>query len=574
MVDCSEFAMLVTRIAMNIASRTNIRNLDDVIMEIETHYPQFPRDGIIDAIVEATTRKPKEIADLVKKLSTIKQQAKTEKSLKQKITEFEDFLEKGELPETKARIAQTTETINKLREIKSELSKQLRKSEPAQLERIGKQIAALEEKLKSGDVLPKAKETTPIQSKELERAIYERDLLRQEIRNQIYALKPRGAVQRIAEGWDVVRLALTTGEFSFVLRQGAPFVMGHPVKGAKNVVKALRAFANDQYAAKVNHQILSRPLAPVAARSKLHTIPIDGTVALTKQEEIFMSRWAERLPVIRNFTRAGITFLNLVRAETFDTLYRTVGKTDTLTQDEANIIANYANIASGRGSLSKLEPNAVLLNRIFFAPKYVVSRFQYLTLQPLWTRAGKGSLEVRMAIAKEYARSLLGLSVFIALGMAAGGDLEKDPRSSDFMKLKFGKSRIDPLFGLSQSTVILARLVTGKTKKTTTGEVVPIRGEEVPYGGMKVKDVIANFARYKLSPLIGTPFSIVAKEDPIGNRIDAKWAATHLMTPITWADTYEAIKEEGLETGLALSLAAFWGIGLQTYQDRKGRKKF
>jgi len=573
MADCTEFESLVTRVAMNIASGTNMKSIDDVIMEMQTHFPQFSRDGIIDAIANATTKSPREVADLTKKLRKIKQEARTEKSLKQKISELEDLLEKGELPETMARVSQATETINKLREVRNELAKALRGSEPAQLERIGKQISALEEKLKTGDVMPKAKKETAVQSKELERAIYERDLLRQEIRNQIYSLKPKTPIQRIAEGWDIVRLALTTGEFSFVLRQGAPFVLGHPVKGVNFVAKALKAFANDQYAAKINHQILSRDLAPVAMRAKLHLIPVDGTVALSKQEEIFMSQWAERLPVIRNFTRAGITFMNLVRAESFDSLYRTVGKTDSLTQDEANIIANYANTATGRGNLSKLEPNAVLLNRIFFAPKYVVSRFQYLLGQPLWTRAGKGSLEVRKAIAKEYIRTLLGLSVMYALGMAAGGELEKDPRSSDFMKLRFGKSRIDPLFGLSQSTVILARLITGEYKKTTTGEIVPIRGEDVPFAGMKVDDVIKNFGRYKLSPLIGVPWSVIAKEDPIGNKIDAKWAAAHLMTPITWADAYEAIKEHGVGEGLALSTLAFWGIGLQTYQDRRTTKR-
>lgn len=573
MADCTEFESLVTKVALNIGSRPNIKGLDDVIVEMQTHFPQFSRDGIIDAIANATTRPPKEVADLTRKLRSIKSQAKTEKSLKQKISELEDLLEKGELPETKARVTQTTETINKLREVRNELAKALRQSEPAQLERIGKQIKDLEEKLASGDVLPKTRKATEIQSKELERAIYERDLLRQEIKNQIYALKPKTPIQRIAEGWDIVRLALTTGEFSFVLRQGAPFVLGHPVKGIDFVAKALKAFSNDQYAAKINHQILSRELAPVGMRAKLHLIPIDGTVALTKQEEIFMSQWAERLPVIRNFTRAGITFMNLVRAESFDSLYRTVGKTDSLTQDEANIIANYANISTGRGNLGKLEPNAVLLNRIFFAPKYVVSRFQYLMGQPIWTRAGKGSPEVRKAIAKEYIRTLLGLSVMYALGMAAGGELEKDPRSSDFMKLKFGKSRIDPLFGLSQSTVILSRLITGETKKTTTGEIVPIRGEDVPFGGMTTDDVIKNFVRYKLSPLIGVPWSVIAGEDPIGNKIDAKWAVAHLMTPITWADAYEAMKEEGIAEGLALSTLAFWGMGLQTYQDRRTKPK-
>jgi len=637
MADCSKLSKLITKIAMNIGSRSDIKNLDDVIREMGTHFPDVRRESIVEAIVEATTRETKETNELAKKLQEIKQQAKTEKGLTERITELERYIETGEEPTriTKER-KETTDTIKELRktrdelkqrltgedlvqrnktnkqiealekkietlqghldsgtvpatktrpkrgvgpldvlrDIRDELKKQLAKSEPAQMERINKQIKALEEKIRTGDVMPKTRPKVIPESKELDRAIYERDMLRHEVRNQIYALKPKTFWGTFANTWDIVRLTLTTGEFSLVGRQGGWYTLGHPIKGAEMIGKMFKAFADGQYAAEVNHAILNRELAPVGARSKLAIIPIDGTVKLSAQEEALMSHWAERIPVIKQFTRAGITFMNLLRSEAFDTLYRTLGNTDTVTQDKADLFANYVNVASGRGNLGKAEPLAVLLNRAFFAPKYVVSRFQLLLGQPLWykARSVEGSAQARKMIATEYARAFAGLSTVFALGMMAGGDVEWDPRSTDFMKLRWGKTRIDPMMGLSQATVLLTRVFGGKTKKAND-KIVPLRGEDVPFGGSTTRDVISRFLWYKLSPMISQPISYLAGEDPIGQPVDAAWLARNSMTPITWNDIYDVMVEQGMAKGTAASLLAMFGMGLQTYQDRNTKPK-
>ena len=632
MADCSELSKKITRLAMNIGSRDNIKNLDDVIREMGTHFPDIRREAIVEAIVEATTRETKITDELAKKLQEIKQQAKTEKTLTDRITELEKFIETGEppariikerkettqtikdlrktrdelknrltgedlvqrnktnkqikalekkietlqghldtgtVPATKTRPKRGVGPLDVLRDIRDELKKKLAKSEPAQQERINKQIKDLEEKIRTGDILPKTRPKIVPESKELERAIFERDKLRNQIRNQIYALKPRTFWGTFADTWDIVRLTLTTGEFSLVGRQGGWYTLGHPVKGAKMIREMFKAFADAEVAAKINNEILNRDLAPVGARSKLAIIPTDGTAKLSAHEEALMSRWAERIPVIKQFTRAGITYMNLIRSENFDSMYRTLGNRDTITQDKADLIANYVNVASGRGNLGKIEPIATLLNRIFFAPKYVVSRFQLLTGQPLWRKARsiEGSGQVRKLIALEYARAIAGISTVMALGLMAGGEIEKDPRSTDFGKIRFGKTRIDPLMGLSQATVLLTRLISGETK-TGRGQIKPLRGPEVPFGGNTTTDVINRFVRYKLSPMISVPWSFLAKEDPIGQPVDAEWAAKHLMTPITWQDIYEVMVDQGMAKGTAASVLAMFGMGLQTYQDR------
>lgn len=569
MADCSKLSKLITKFAMNIGSRSDIKNLDDVIREMETHFPNLRRESIVEAIVEATTRETKETNELSKKLQEIKQQAKTEQKLKDKIVELEGHLETGTVSEkVKQEGKETTYAIDQLRDIRDELKKQLAKSEPAQQKRINKQIETLEEKIRTGDVMPKSRPKVIPESKELERAIYDRDQLKLEIRHQIYALKPKTFWGTFADTWDVVRLVLTTGEFSLVGRQGGFYMLGHPVKGGQMIGQMFKAFADGQYAAKVNHAILNRDLAPVGARSKLAIIPIDGTAKLSAHEEALMSHWAERIPVIKQFTRAGITFMNLLRSEAFDTMYRTLGNTDTVSQGKADLISNYVNVASGRGNLGKVELFATALNRVFFAPKYVVSRFQLLMGQPLWhnARGVEGSAQVRKIIALEYARTFAGLSVVFALGAMAGGEIEWDSRSTDFMKLRWGKTRIDPMMGLSQATVLLTRIIGGETKNAK-GKIMPLRGPKVPFGGSTTSDVINRFFRYKLSPMIGIPWSIAAGKDPIGRKVDAAWMAKSLI-PITWGDIYDVIQEQGVAKGTAASTLGIFGMGMQTYQDR------
>jgi hypothetical protein len=43
--------------------------------------------------------------------------------------------------------------------------------------------------------------------------------------------------------------------------------------------------------------------------------------------------------------------------------------------------------------------------------------------------------------------------------------------------------------------------------------------------------------------------------------------------PLSGRDIYEAIKEQGVPAGTALSLLAFFGSGLQTYEQKQPKPK-
>jgi hypothetical protein len=156
-----------------------------------------------------------------------------------------------------------------------------------------------------------------------------------------------------------------------------------------------------------------------------------------------------------------------------------------------------------------------------------------------------------------------------AIASLAGGDVEDDPRASDFGKIKFGNTRLDPLFGLSQTTVVLSRLLSGTTK-SSSGRVTPIskwRGD-IPFGGDTSWDVFGRFMRAKLSPLAGTTADLFVGENLIGEEVDLKTFPLKLITPLAYRDIGEALIEKGVAKGTALSILTFFGMGLQTYESK------
>jgi hypothetical protein len=309
-------------------------------------------------------------------------------------------------------------------------------------------------------------------------------------------------------------------------------------------------------------------------------------MSLTKSEEVIMNYWMDKLPVFRNFNRAAIAFFNTMRADMFDMGAETLGANRQMTAEEMEIWANYINAMSGRGKLSagrySLEGAALLMNRTFFSARYVASRFQILTGQPLWHSAGKGSPEIRKMIAKEYIRLGIGFATILALGMLTGADIEKDPRSSDWGKLKFGNSRLDVAMGFGQTSTYMARLLTG-TIKRGSGKVEPLRPKnvffldgdfyqkdaKVRYGGTDVEKVFTRFLRSKLSPQAGLAWSAFTGKDFKGSDVDFINAISQMAYPMTYGDIYDVMQEDGMPKNLSLAVLTFLGMGLQTYDNGK-----
>lgn len=389
---------------------------------------------------------------------------------------------------------------------------------------------------------------------------YHRGLIEAQLRDRSVPKKILGGV---GETFNTTRALMTSFDLSAVLRQGGFIATGHPIRALKVFPDMLRALASEKAQFRINEEIRNRPNAPLYAQGKLYLAQDGPGVSLSKMEEAYMSRWAKKIPGVGASERAYTTFLNKLRADSFDAMVETLTKNGKPTPEEIRAIANAVNVFTGRGDMGQHATAAATLNKLFFAPRYVLSRFQILTGQPL--RRG-ATMQTRGLIAKEYARALIGSGIVISLGMAAGGEVETDPRSTDFLKLKFGDTRLDTLFGLQQATVLMSRLTSGETK-TSAGQLLPIRGN-VDFGKGDSFDLLARFARTKLAPIPGASVNLLAGRDMMGQPVTPESTTANLITPISLVDIYKAMEAQGVPKGIIFALLSTFGEGLSTYQTK------
>jgi hypothetical protein len=376
---------------------------------------------------------------------------------------------------------------------------------------------------------------------------------------------PAKNVRHVGEVINTSRAILTSLDLSAVLNQGGIQLLSHPIETSKAFGPMIRAMMSEKNEFEVMDEIYSRPNAPMY--ESLDLLTKKGTT-LRKMEEVYMSRWIEKIPVwmggglVRASQRAYTTFLNRIRADAFDRLLADLVPTGKPTMEEAKAIAKHVLISTGRGDLGKHADAVATLSTIFFAPRNVVSRFQYI----LGISMIGGTSRTRVLIAKEYARYLGSVGFIMALALAAGANIEDDWTSADWGVLRFGKIRIDLLSGLKQATVFLGRTVMGKKKKST-GEISPLRGYGTPYKDGWSNEALT-FLRYKLSPAVGMTWDVFSGETFDEGRMmpATPGRIAKKMAPITPMEIYRNMRDAGMPVGSALALLSIFGARVNVYE--------
>lgn len=370
----------------------------------------------------------------------------------------------------------------------------------------------------------------------------------------------------LGEVLNVSRSILTSLDLSAVIRQGGFIGFGHPVIAAKSFGPMLRAFYSRENEFKAMEEIKARKNFPLYKQSKLYMTDMDE-MDLAKMEENYMSRLATKIPLVAGSQRAYITFLNKLRADTFDLLIETLGRDGRVTEAEGKALASFINVATGRGIIGPADKpqGTPVLSTIFFSPRLMASRFNLLFGQPIYG----GNARTRVLVAQQYGRFLVGIGASLAL-LALFKDpdddepmLELDPRSADFLKAKFGNTRLDIFGGLLQATVLMSRVVSGKVKKR--GKLVDIRGPNKPYSGDSTVDILAKFIRSKLSPAIGTAVNLGQGQDFAGEPVTPVGEAIKMTVPMSLTNIKDVMEDQGVPRGTAMTLLSLFGAGLQTY---------
>lgn len=392
------------------------------------------------------------------------------------------------------------------------------------------------------------------------------------------ASAPVQALHRVSGAMGDIRALRSALDVSALLRQGKLALASRPTSWAKAVAPSIRALASPLAHFKAEQALLARPNARsgLYARAGLEITEVAGK--LSKQEEAFLTRGvAHKLPGVKASERAYVTFLNQLRANLFDTLQESLSRKGVpLTLGEAKVIANYANVMTGRGDLGKAAAAGELLSSVFWSPRWLASRFQMLLAQPLYYGVLSGKVgwregaRARRAVAKEYARIAIGLGTLYGLAYAAFAPDSSDagPYSSDFAKLIQGKTRFDPWAGLQQTTVLLNREVGGKTT-TLSGKTTPLR--PAPYGKPTAVSTATQFLRQKLAPAPDAIVNAFQGENAVGEPVTFGSTLRDLLVPIAWQDVLSLMEDQGVERGVALQILQLMGEGISTYEPRQAK---
>lgn len=361
----------------------------------------------------------------------------------------------------------------------------------------------------------------------------------------------------------------------FIGRQAGLITKGRPIRFGYGALKtAWSAFSDEKKSFRINKEISESPRIKLKNIGKVRFTEVDGK--LSKREDEFMDHLLGKVPGFKQTERVHSTGLNWTRSNYFDLLADKVemrlerkGRS-LITEDMAKNIGAFVNDASGGAGLGKLESSAKLFSDILFSTRLTVSRFKML----YGSSTLSSDADVRAILMQELARMVAARVAYYGI-VAAGlyalagppGDDEKwdiglDPSSSEFLKIRIGNTRIDPMSGLSQAIVVLYRVIS-RTKTTIGGEAVDLGEPE--YGGDTSWTIIQKFARSKLAPVPGAIVNILDTKNIIGEKTTYASVAKDLTIPIHIRDFFKFLENDGVAFGVTMTVAEGLGEGAQYY---------
>lgn len=453
--------------------------------------------------------------------------------------------------------------------------------------RVRRRIAEMEDRMARQDFAPR-KKNAPVSLDQEAKDLEAKKILTKEKfdhEHEKLKLSQRSKIQKFWDGFvemvGLTKTLVTIMDMSAPFRQGIVFSFSRPLMTVKAFGEMFRQAFSQQNADMWLAHIKASPEYPLMKSSGLYLS--EPNAKLTAREESYMvSNWAKKIPgygaIIKASERSYVAFLNKQRVDAFLSVaekFSDLGIDPKTNPEEYKAWADYVNNATGRGSLGEFEQAAKGLSTIFFSPRLITSRFNILL-------NFKKYAEMPPAARKEALRSTLtfigvGLTA-VGLAAMAGADVEDDPRSADFGKIRIGNTRIDPWGGFVQWVVLLSRLITNERKSTTTGKIEEL-GKRM--GSDDRVDLLLNFFKQKLAPAPAMAVKYAESKVKDGKRttrfgeeIDPVEDLKSAFIPLYLRDLDKLYEEHDPVLASTLGLMSFFGFGIQQYgQPKKTESK-
>lgn len=369
----------------------------------------------------------------------------------------------------------------------------------------------------------------------------------------------------LVEAANTPRALMSSIDMSAPFRQGLVLSAGHPIKASKAFGQMFKYFGSQKYIDALNQEIASKPTYDLAKEAGLSFTGF-GKTSFGSKEEQFRSNFAEKIGLVRASERAYTGFLNKLRSDVFDDLAQTMMKNGIDPQKDIapfKSVAKFVDAASGRGGLGKLDKYATELNATFFSPRLIASRVHFLNPVTYLDTRKQNAVAVKEAWKSVLSLGTAGVTI-LSLAKMGGADVETDPRSSDFGKIKTGNTRIDISGGFQPYVRLAAQLALGEKKSTRTGKTSKI-GEAYGSGGRL--DTAIRFARGKLAPSTAAVVDILKGSNLMGEQTTLPREAYKNLVPLYMQDISDAWNDVGAQSLAVSGLPAFFGVGVQTYSE-------
>lgn len=389
-----------------------------------------------------------------------------------------------------------------------------------------------------------------------------------------------------AKVFGTVRAAKSTADFSMGGRQGLFVAARHPVQWALANKESVKYATNGDYYKQQMNNIESDPWVKLGDQQGLQ---LPG--ANLKNEEAYAGSDLLTGHVAKDVLKVGNVVagaeraydggLTYLRASIWKSTLEKFGDSPeaaaaALGEKGLKGLSEAINTLTGRGGKDNgfVTKHINTLAETLFSPRLWASRLEPFNPK-FWARIGPaGRAEAFQSLGSFAAVA----SVVLGAAAASGAEVETDPRSSDFLKIKVGDTRYDILGGFQQNLVFGWRELTGEKKNSTTGAVTkfapgvtdPFRANPMPvktgFGTPDRVSIASDLAGNKLNPVLSSAKKVISGKDAGGQPVNYATEIGQLFVPISIQGTSQTIHSTGsIPEGILKNAPDFFGVGSQTY---------
>jgi hypothetical protein len=344
--------------------------------------------------------------------------------------------------------------------------------------------------------------------------------------------------------WSII----TSIDMSMAGRQGLKILFNDPKLWGRSVGRAYRMFASEDY---YNFALLRLQSHPLYSQAIKDGVEQTGLGEMQTGEERFMSKHVQKIPGLRPSGRAYVGGLQQLRFGWYYNVIENAG--NGLTIQQRKDIATLANDLTGRGKLPNVLRKVQNVMPIFFAPRLYAAQIRSIT------DLGTLGSPARKILAGTLVKFIgLSLGTLALLGSHPDLDVEWNPLSADFLKIRYGNSRVALLQGYEPMIRTIFQLAAGKRKATETKRLYTAER----------KEILWRFIQSKLSPPAGLAVDLWRGETFLGKKITPQGIPENIyerITPLFIQDVIDTMRWQGIGTTAAIAPLAFHGITVQTY---------